>query len=80
MQLLLVRHGETVGNVERRLQGVDDPLTERGRRQARDIAAHLAARGDVRSLYTSPLPRALETARTIGEAVRLAPVPRAALA
>jgi broad specificity phosphatase PhoE len=80
MQLLLVRHGETVGNVERRLQGVEDPLTERGKRQAHELAVHLATRGDVRSLYTSPLPRAFETARTIGDAVALAPVPRAALA
>ncbi len=80
MQLLLVRHGESVGNVTGQLQGREDALTERGRRQAREIAAHLAARGDVIALYTSPLARAFETAQTIGAAVGLAPVPREGLA
>ena len=79
MQLLLVRHGESAGNLTRQLQGPEDPLTEHGRRQAREIAAHLAGRGDVIALYASPLARALETARIIGAAVGLAPVPRAGL-
>ena len=80
MQLLLVRHGESAGNLTRILQGRDDPLTERGRRQARELAAHLAARGDVRAIYTSPLARAAETARIIGGAVGLTPEPREGLA
>jgi broad specificity phosphatase PhoE len=80
VRLLLVRHGETGGNVERRLQGPDDPLTERGRRQARELAAHLCGRDDVLALYTSPYPRALETARAIGGALGMEPVPRAGLA
>ena len=80
MQLLLVRHGESAGNLTHILQGVDDPLTERGRRQAREIAAYLAARGDVRTLYTSPLVRAYETAAIIGDALGLTPIPREALA
>ena len=37
--ILLVRHGETEWNVERRFQGRrDSPLTERGRRQADAMA------------------------------------------
>jgi broad specificity phosphatase PhoE len=80
MRLLLVRHGETVGNILRQLQGDDDPLTERGRRQAREVAAYLAGRGDVRALYASPLIRAFETAQVIGAAVGLAPQPRPGLA
>ncbi len=44
MQLLLVRHGESVGNLTHMLQGPDDPLTDRGRRQAREIAADEALR------------------------------------
>jgi 2,3-bisphosphoglycerate-dependent phosphoglycerate mutase len=80
MQLLLIRHGESAGNVSRRLQGRDDPLTERGRRQAREVAAFLAGRGDLRALYTSPLARAFETAEIIGAAVGLAPIPLAGLA
>jgi broad specificity phosphatase PhoE len=80
LRLLLVRHGETEGNVSRRLQGPDDPLTERGRRQARELAAHLSGRDDVVALYASPYRRAFETARTIGGALGMEPEPRSALA
>ncbi|CAA9411027.1 MAG: hypothetical protein AVDCRST_MAG03-1866 [uncultured Rubrobacteraceae bacterium] len=80
MRLLLVRHGETAGNVGRRLQGADDPLTERGRRQAGEIAAHIAGRDDVVALYASPYRRAFDTARAIGDALGLEPEPRASLA
>jgi broad specificity phosphatase PhoE len=80
LRLLLVRHGETEGNVSRRLQGADDPLTERGLRQAEEIAAHLSGRDDVVALYASPYRRAFETARAIGQALGLEPEPRAALA
>lgn len=80
MQLLLVRHGESAGNLSRRLQTREDPLTERGRRQAREIAAALAERTDLRALYASPLARAFETAQIIGETIGLAPIPLAGLA
>lgn len=48
MQLLLVRHGESAGNVSRRLQGRDDPLTDE---QAvtfvcRDETGHLSPEPD----------------------------------
>ena len=75
-----MRHGETHGNVNRRLQGADDPLTERGRRQAGELAAHLSGRGDVVALYASPYVRALETARAVGREVGLEPVLRPRLA
>lgn len=80
MRLLLVRHGETRGNVDRRLQGADDPLTERGRRQAREIAAHLSGREDIVALYASPYVRALDTARAIGGGIGLEPIQRPGLA
>ena len=80
MRLLLVRHGETEGNVSRKLQGPDDPLTERGRRQAEEIAAHLSGRDDVVALYASPYRRAFDTARAIGGALDVEPEPRPALA
>lgn len=80
MRLLLVRHGETESNVTRRLQGADDPLTERGLGQARDLAAHLSGRDDLVALYASPYARALETARAIGGATGLEPVRRPGLA
>ena len=80
MRLLLVRHGETEGNVQRRLQGTEDPLTERGRRQARDLASHLSGRDDVSKLYASPYRRAFDTASAIGAALGVEPEPRPALA
>ncbi len=80
MRLLLVRHGETEGNVRRRLQGSEDPLTERGRRQAAEIAAHLSGRDDIVALYASPYRRAFDTASAIGDALGVEPEPRPALA
>jgi probable phosphoglycerate mutase len=62
MRLLLVRHGETDWNTERRLQGhAAIPLSARGRRQAASLARHLAGH-PVDACYTSDLRRALETA------------------
>jgi broad specificity phosphatase PhoE len=80
MQLLLVRHGESIGNVTRQLQRRDEPLTERGQRQARELAAFLADRPDLRVVYTSPLNRAVETATIIGAAIGLRPIPLPGLA
>lgn len=80
MLLLLVRHGQSLGNIEGRIQGDDDPLTDLGRRQAAAVAEALAARGDVTHLYASTLDRAMETAGIIGRAVGLEPVPLAGLA
>ncbi len=70
--LLLLRHGETDWNVERRYQGHSGPgLNERGRQQARDAADRLTAQPPAQAIVSSDLPRALETARIIGEALRL---------
>jgi broad specificity phosphatase PhoE len=75
MRLLLVRHGESVGNFENRLQGqAEYDLTDLGRRQAEATGRRLAALG-VTALYSSPLMRAQQTARTcaaqLGIEVRL---------
>jgi probable phosphoglycerate mutase len=67
----LVRHGETDWNRERRIQGSTDiPLNELGREQARATGALLASRR-WSALIASPLSRAAETARLIGEQVGL---------
>jgi probable phosphoglycerate mutase len=80
MRLILVRHGQSLGNVEQRIQGSDDPLTDFGRRQATAVGAHLAARGDITHLYASDLDRALETASIIGKQIDLEPIPTPGLA
>jgi probable phosphoglycerate mutase len=62
--LLLARHGETDWNAQRRWQGHSDPpLNERGREQARELAAALDG---VDVIYTSDLARARETAEILG--------------
>jgi broad specificity phosphatase PhoE len=65
--LVLVRHGETDWNRERRFQGrADLPLNEAGRGQARELAERLHGE-PVSALYTSPLRRASETAEILAE-------------
>jgi broad specificity phosphatase PhoE len=64
--LLLVRHGETDWNAERRWQGhADVPLNDRGREQAMQLAEQLAGER-VDAIYTSDLGRARETAEIVG--------------
>jgi len=62
---ILVRHGETVWNVESRWQGQKDSrLTDLGREQARKVANRLAAM-KISAVYSSDLGRAKEVADTI---------------
>lgn len=62
MKLLLVRHGQTVWNADRRFQGQADPeLSERGRTQAAALGQALRGRR-LSAVYSSPLRRARETA------------------
>jgi probable phosphoglycerate mutase len=71
--ILLARHGETDWNRDQRFQGhADPPLNERGREQARDLAARIAADTEpVAAIYASTLRRARETAEIVGERLRL---------
>lgn len=63
--IYFVRHGETDWNAEQRIQGASEiPLNETGRRQAR-AAAEMLRGQDWRSVYSSPLSRAFETAEII---------------
>ncbi|QIK75972.1 histidine phosphatase family protein [Nocardioides piscis] len=72
--LVLLRHGQTAWNLERRAQGhTDIPLDETGREQARAVAVAIAAL-EPAALWSSDLLRASatadEVARTTGLDVR----------
>ena len=75
-KLYLVRHGQTVGNVQRMWQGwMGGELTPLGVQQAQATAHHLAARGQTfDALYSSPLRRAWQTAQVVGRALGLSPL------
>lgn len=67
MRLILVRHGETEHNRGKLTLGrADVPLNERGRAQARAVAASFTRAPA--AIYTSPLSRAFETASAVGAA------------
>lgn len=71
--LYLLRHGQTTYNLEHRVQGhCDSPLTELGRAQAHAAGSWLASSG-VRfdRIFSSPLGRALFTARIVREELEL---------
>jgi probable phosphoglycerate mutase len=72
--LLLLRHGETAWNLSGRWQGqaADTPLTDLGREQARIVAGRLRAY-PIRSIYSSDLLRAFETAQIVGQRL-IAPI------
>jgi broad specificity phosphatase PhoE len=73
-RFILIRHGESVWNGERRIQGSRDPtLSERGRQQADLLVRHLhtLVTRPVVAVYTSPLQRAAETAERIAHAMHL---------
>lgn len=70
--LLLIRHGETEWNTQARIQGhIDIPLSERGRRHARQLAVHLRGQ-TIAALYASDLARARQTAQPLAESHGLA--------
>lgn len=68
-RIYLVRHGRTALNAAGVLRGRLDPsLDEVGRREAERVAAFIwATRDRVAAVVSSPLIRAVETARVIGE-------------
>lgn len=71
MRLILVRHGESLGNAAGVLQGrLDYGLSELGERQAELTARRLGALGADRVL-SSPLLRASDTAKRIAAALGL---------
>jgi broad specificity phosphatase PhoE len=79
LELVLVRHGESEGNRDRRFGGHGPSrLTELGRRQAA-AAAQAISRLPVDAIYVSDLPRAVETAAPLARATGLTPTETPAL-
>jgi broad specificity phosphatase PhoE len=67
LHLMLVRHGETEWNAQRRYQGQTNvPLSGLGRRQAELVAERLTGER-IDAVYASDLKRAWETAQIIAE-------------
>lgn len=72
--LFLIRHGRTASNRQRLFHGITDvPLDSLGRRQAIRVGERLRRNTAPDALLSSPLSRALTTARIIGEHVGLEP-------
>ena len=72
MELFFVRHGETVWNRAKRLQGrLDSPLTLRGVQLAlgygERLAAHLGDRAREAEIHASPLGRTRQTAAILAD-------------
>lgn len=76
MQLVLVRHGQSIWNLEGRLQGqtMDIPLTDLGREQAAQAAEQVAGLVSDAVLVSSDQTRAVQTARIIADRIGVEPV------
>lgn len=65
LRLLLVRHGQSIWNDEKRIQGQQDiPLSDEGRKQAIALGKRLKGL-QIQACFSSPLKRATETAELI---------------
>ncbi len=76
LKLYVVRHGRTVFNVTGRLQGwSDSPLTPEGKIMAERLGKALSGKIQFDIAFSSPSPRALETARTVLDEMGQATLP-----
>lgn len=70
-RIILTRHGQTLWNIEGRVQGsLDSPLTETGLLQARSLALRLKDEG-IQHIYSSDSLRAVHTAEEIRRGIGL---------
>lgn len=71
-KILLIRHAECEGNVECRLSGITDfGLTQNGIRQAYRLANVLKKKASIQCVFSSPLKRAVDTARIVASICKL---------
>ena len=73
MKFLMIRHGETSWNAEKKIQGSTDiPLNDAGAAQARALGEQLLGQGTcIAGIYTSAQIRARETARILADKLGL---------
>ncbi len=66
-RVLVIRHGEAQGNLERTFQGhTDAPISENGRKQL-ELLSVRCRNMSIDAIYTSPLIRAQETAEAVNQ-------------
>ncbi|KAL0321982.1 UNVERIFIED_CONTAM: Phosphoglycerate mutase-like protein 4 [Sesamum calycinum] len=67
-EIIVIRHGETEWNADRRIQGhLDVNLNDVGRQQAAAVADRLSREPKVSAVYSSDLKRAFDTAEIIAK-------------
>jgi broad specificity phosphatase PhoE len=73
LRLVMIRHGSSTWNDERRIQGqLDPPLSDRGREQATKLASRFRGK-QVDAFYSSDLQRARATAEAIADELGIQP-------
>jgi broad specificity phosphatase PhoE len=79
LKLLFVRHAQSLGNVEKRMQGHGDyPLTDLGKQQAAKLADRLLTETWIPThVYSSPLKRTAQTTQILVDHFIAAPLPAA---
>jgi broad specificity phosphatase PhoE len=77
LKLLLIRHAQSTGNVEKRMQGHGEyELTPHGHDQTRKLAQRLGDRQEPpTAIYTSPLRRTVQTTEILLQAMPTPPPP-----
>lgn len=72
MKILLIRHGQSTGNVEGRFTGQTDVmLTELGKTQAKKMCDYVLCNYTLNALYSSALTRAQDTAKPLSGALNI---------
>ncbi|KAI3452049.1 hypothetical protein Pfo_008714 [Paulownia fortunei] len=67
-EIIVIRHGETEWNTDRRIQGqLDVDLNDVGRQQAFAVAKRLSKEPKISAVYSSDLKRAFDTAEIIAK-------------
>jgi broad specificity phosphatase PhoE len=75
-RILLIRHGESEANRQKRFAGHSDfPLSEKGRLQAECTASYIAEHYKVDTVYASDLIRAYDTAQAVARLFSLPVIP-----